>query len=314
MVEMGFAAGEHLLAHSSEPRGDRRWNRSLAQQVLRASRGRCCFVPDSGDAGGLHFVFAECFHVVVDTEQARSLQCLLTSMARARSTATWCMESLTWSFFWLSHLSHTDDVDAVQIPTPPQIRRRILRIQTFTLVWMTAEAVVALASAWQARSPALLGFGGDSFIELLSAAVVLWRFRDAHTDERTEKRTAQVGGILLLALAVFVIIASTAALLGYSEARTSPVGIVLLLVAAIVMPWLAAQKRHLAARTGSGALRADAAESALCGYMAWIALAGLIVNAGWGNHWADPLAALCLTPIIVREGWEAMQGKTCRDC
>jgi divalent metal cation (Fe/Co/Zn/Cd) transporter len=179
---------------------------------------------------------------------------------------------------------------------------------------MTAETVVALASAWQARSPALLGFGGDSFIELLSAAVVLWRFRDAHTDERTEKRTAQVGGILLLALAVFVIIASTAALLGYSEARTSPVGIVLLLVAAIVMPWLAAEKRHLAARTGSGALRADAAESALCGYMAWIALAGLIVNAGWGNHWADPLAALCLTPIIVREGWEAMQGKTCRDC
>ncbi len=235
-------------------------------------------------------------------------------MARSRSTATWSMEDLTWSFFWLSHLLHTDKVDAAQISTPPQIRRRILRIQTFTLVWMSAEAVVALASAWQARSPALLGFGGESFIELLSAAVVFWRFRDARTEERTEKRTAQVGGILLFVLAVFVAVASTAALLGYREARTSLVGIVLLLLAAIVMPWLAAEKRHLAARTGSGALRADAAESALCGYMAWIALAGLIVNAGWGNHWADPLAALCLTPILVREGWEAMQAKTCPDC
>lgn len=179
---------------------------------------------------------------------------------------------------------------------------------------MTTEAGVALASAWKARSPALLGFGGDSLIELLSAAVVFWRFRDARMEERTEKRSAQIGGILLFALAVFVVIASAAALLGYSEARTSLVGIVLLLLAAMVMPWLAKEKRHLAAKTGSGTLRADAAESALCGYMAWIALAGLVVNAVWKNHWTDPVAALCLTPLIVREGWEAMQGKTCRDC
>ena len=176
---------------------------------------------------------------------------------------------------------------------------------------MTAEAGVALASAWKARSPALLGFGGDSLIELLSAAVVLWRFRDARVDERTEKRTAQIAGILLFALAAFVGIASTVALLGYSEPRTSFVGIALLLLAAMIMPWLAAEKRHLAAQTGSGALRADAAESALCGYMAWIALAGLVVNAVWKNHWTDPVAALCLTPIIAREGWEAMRGKTC---
>jgi divalent metal cation (Fe/Co/Zn/Cd) transporter len=178
---------------------------------------------------------------------------------------------------------------------------------------MTAEAGVALASAWRARSPALLGFGGDSLIELLSAAVVFWRFRDERVDERTEKRTAQIAGILLFALAVFVVIDSAVALLGYSEVRTSPVGIVLLILAAMIMPWLAAEKRHLAAETGSGALRADAAESALCGYMAWIALAGLVVNATWKNHWTDPVAALCLTPLIMREGWEATHGKTCRD-
>ena len=179
---------------------------------------------------------------------------------------------------------------------------------------MTAEAGVALVSAWKARSPALLGFGGDSLIELLSAAVVFWRFRHARVAERTEERTAQIGGILLFTLAAFVVIASAVALLGYSEARPSPIGIVLLLLAAMVMPWLAAEKRHLAAKTGSGALRADAAESALCAYMAWIALAGLVVNAVWKNHWTDPLAALCLTPIILREGGEAIRGKTCQRC
>jgi len=202
-------------------------------------------------------------------------------------------------------------MDAAQISGPHQIRRRILWVQTFTIVWMTAEAGVALASAWKARSPALLGFGGDSLIELLSAAVVFWRFREARVDELTEKRTAQIGGSLLFALAAFVVIASAAALLGYSEPRTSLAGIVLLLLAAMVMPWLAAEKRHLAAQTGSAALRADAAESALCGYMAWIALAGLVINAVWKNHWTDPVAALCLTPIIAREGWEAIRGKTC---
>jgi divalent metal cation (Fe/Co/Zn/Cd) transporter len=214
----------------------------------------------------------------------------------------------------VSDISHNQRVDAAHISTAPQIRRRILWIQTFTVVWMTAEAGVALASAWKARSPALLGFGGDSLIELLSAAVVLWRFRDARVDERTEKRTAQIAGILLFALAAFVVIASASALLGYSEARPSPIGIVLLLLAAMIMPWLATEKRHLAAKTGSRALRADAAESALCGYMAWIALAGLVVNAVWTNHWTDPLAALCLTPIIVREAWEAIRGKACRGC
>jgi divalent metal cation (Fe/Co/Zn/Cd) transporter len=180
---------------------------------------------------------------------------------------------------------------------------------------MIAEAGVALAAAWGARSPALLGFGGDSLIELMSAAVVLWRFRDERVDvridERIEKRTAQIAGMLLFALAVFVVIASASALLGYSQPRTSLAGIVLLLLAAVVMPWLAAEKRTLSAKTGSGALRADAAESALCGYMAWIALAGLVVNAVWKSHWTDPAAALCLTPIIAREGWEAMRGKAC---
>jgi len=179
---------------------------------------------------------------------------------------------------------------------------------------MSAEAVVSLAAAWTARSPALLGFGGDSFIELLSAAVVYWRFRAEHAEPRLEQQSSRIAGGLLFALAAFVVIASAAALLRYSEARPSLVGIVLLLAAAVVMPWLARQKRGLSTITGSGALKADAAESAICGYMAWIALAGLVLNAVWKIKWADPLAALFLTPIIIREGRETVKGRTCEGC
>src|SRR5258708_24307163 len=104
-------------------------------------------------------------------------------------------------------------VQAADNFTPPQIWRRIFWIQTFTIVWMTAEAGVALASAWRARSPALLGFGGDSLIELLSAALVFWRFRRERVDEHTEKRTAQIAGIFLFALAVFRVIQPAASFL-----------------------------------------------------------------------------------------------------
>jgi divalent metal cation (Fe/Co/Zn/Cd) transporter len=110
-----------------------------------------------------------------------------------------------------------------------------------------------------------------------------------------------------------VAIASILALLGHVEARPSPVGIALLILAAVVMPWLARQKRRLSAATASAELRADAAESAICGYLALIALAGLLVNAIWRVSWADPVAALSLSPLIVREGWESMKGKPCCD-
>jgi divalent metal cation (Fe/Co/Zn/Cd) transporter len=85
----------------------------------------------------------------------------------------------------------------------------------------------------------------------------------------------------------------------------------LLILAAVVMPWLAKRKRRLSAATGSSALRADAAESAVCSYLSLIALAGLAVNAIWGVRWADPVAALALLPLIVGEGWEAMKGEPC---
>jgi divalent metal cation (Fe/Co/Zn/Cd) transporter len=178
---------------------------------------------------------------------------------------------------------------------------------------MSVEAVVSLFAAWRARSPALLAFGGDSAIELFSAAVVLWRFRTpAH--ENAELRAARVAGALLFALAAFVAITSVASLFGFNEPKPTFLGIAILVAAAVVMPWLAKEKRRLSGATGSAALRADAAQSALCAYLSLIALAGLAVNAIWRVKWADPIAALAVLPLIVWEGREAMRGKTCGCC
>jgi len=175
------------------------------------------------------------------------------------------------------------------------------------------EAALSLLAAWLAHSPALLAFGGDSAIELISAAAVLWRFR-ANANERAERRAGRITGALLFALTGFVILVAGLTLTGFSEPRTSYLGITVLMAAAAVMPWLAKEKRRLSAATSSAALRADAAESALCAYLSLIALAGLAVKAVWHIAWADPVAALASTPFIMFEGREAIRGKCCRGC
>jgi len=210
-----------------------------------------------------------------------------------------------------AHFIDNVDMSAKEKTIPAEVLRRVIFIQTLTLIWMGLEVVVSLGAAWIARSPALLAFGGDSAIELLSAAVVLWHFYSPSNREDTEERAGRIAGSLLFVLAAFVVTASVLTLLGHIEARPSPIGIVLLVLAAIIMPWLAAQKRQLSTSTASAALRADAAESAVCGYLALIALAGLVVNAVWKASWADPVAALALLPLILREGWKASNGKPC---
>jgi divalent metal cation (Fe/Co/Zn/Cd) transporter len=179
---------------------------------------------------------------------------------------------------------------------------------------MSVEALVSLLAAWRARSPALLAFGGDSAIELFSAAVVLWRFRASAAHEDAEKRAARVAGALLFALAAFVAVTSVTSLLGYSEPKPTFLGITILVAAAVIMPWLAKEKRRLSSATGSATLGADAAQSALCAYLSLIALAGLAINAIWHVGWADPIAALVVLPLIVWEGRETMRGKGCRGC
>ena len=201
----------------------------------------------------------------------------------------------------------------LQIASPDAIRQ-IQRVQTVTIVWMSVEASVSLFVAWRATSPALLAFGGDSAIELLSAVVVLWRFRVSDAYEDAERRAARVAGGLLFALAAFVAVTSITSLLGYGEPKPTFLGITIVVAAAVIMPWLAKEKRRLSGATGSAALRADAAQSALCAYLALIALAGLGINAIWHVKWADPVAALVVLPLIVWEGREAMRGKTCGGC
>jgi divalent metal cation (Fe/Co/Zn/Cd) transporter len=207
--------------------------------------------------------------------------------------------------------AHNINMSAEENTTPPEVLQRVIWIQTLTLIWMSIEAVLSLGAAWMARSPALLAFAGDSAVELLSVGVVFWRFCSPSHREHGEERASRIAGGLLFVLAAFVATTSVLTLSGHVEARPSPIGIALLVLAAMIMPWLAAQKRQLSTATASAALRADAAESAICGYLALIALAGLVVTEVWKVGWADPVAALALLPLIVREGWEARKGKPC---
>jgi divalent metal cation (Fe/Co/Zn/Cd) transporter len=137
--------------------------------------------------------------------------------------------------------------------------------------------------------------------------VVLWRFRSTTDAEKNEKLAARIAGSLLFAVGGLVIVTSGLSLLGYREPKPSVIGIILLIVAAIGMPWLASQKRRLATQTASASLRADATESALCGYLSLIALAGLLANATFHAPWADPVAALALVPLILKETWQAIR-------
>jgi divalent metal cation (Fe/Co/Zn/Cd) transporter len=192
-------------------------------------------------------------------------------------------------------------------------RKQIVSLQLITIAWMTVEAVVSIFAAIYAHSVALLGFGADSGIELASALIVLMRFKKV--SRISEKNAARITGFLLFALATFILAISILAFTNpHFRPEPSYLGIALLIAAAIVMPWLSSRKRSLAAKANSGALKADAVQSSMCAYLAWIALGGLLVNAIVKFSWADPMAALLLLPIVLREGWETIHGKSCHDC
>lgn len=192
-------------------------------------------------------------------------------------------------------------------------QKQILSLQLITILWMCAEASIAIFAALRAHSVVLLGFGADSGIELVSAFVVVLQFKKVwHVNET---KAARINGLLLFALAAFILGSS---ILAFTNPRFRPkasyLGIALLIAAGMFMPWLSTQKRKLAGKTNSGSLKADAIQSSMCAYLAWIALGGLLLNAIFKISWADPAAAVLLLPIILREGWEAIQGKLCADC
>lgn len=188
----------------------------------------------------------------------------------------------------------------------------IRRIQMITISWMLVEVVVSAVVAVHAHSIAVLGFGGDSMIELLSALAVLVRFSGKGL---SEQRTSRIAAVLLYSLAGFIVAASAFSMLKlWVPPQPSYLGIALLVSAAAVMPWLARRKRQLSIETGSSALAADAVQSSVCAWMAWISMAGLVFNALFGISWADPLAALAITPIIMKEAHDTWHERGCRCC
>lgn len=189
-------------------------------------------------------------------------------------------------------------------------RSRLILLQSVTLVWMLIECSVSLFSAVRAHSPALLAFGFDSFVELLSASLVVV----ALTPRFPRKRINRAAGTLLFVLAAIIGLTSILALAGKVQPEASPLGIAITVAALLVMPMLAWQKRKLARRTGNNALAADAVQSATCAYLALIALAGLILNAIFHIAWADSVAALAAVPILIVEGRRAMRGQSCDCC
>ena len=186
-----------------------------------------------------------------------------------------------------------------------------------TLALNSLEAIVALAAGLAAGSVALLGFGVDSLIELTAGVTALWRLSadfDPARRARVERTSLRIVGACFLALAVYVAYVAGRSLVLQERPAQSLPGIALAVLSLVSMPLLARAKRRVAVGMSSGALAADARQTALCGYLSAILLGGLLLNRALGWWWADPLAALCMLPIITKEGLEAFQGRSSCDC
>jgi divalent metal cation (Fe/Co/Zn/Cd) transporter len=188
----------------------------------------------------------------------------------------------------------------------------VLWLQGITLASMAIEAGISLYAASTSRSIALLAFGSDSLVELLSACVVLLSFGQRVFISRD--RAARWAGILLFILAGIVASSATRALSIGVAAEVSPSGIAIAVAALLVMPVLAWFKRKTGKKTGNRALTADAVQSATCAYLAAITLVGLLINAAFHIRWIDSVAALMVLPILLVEGKRALRGDPCTCC
>lgn len=190
------------------------------------------------------------------------------------------------------------------------LARRIRWLVAATISYNVIEAVVALGEGMRVSSAALVGFGLDSVIEVSSAAAVAWQFAGPDPEQR-EKTALRVIAWSFFALAAYVSIDAVRALFGYGEARHSTVGIVLASVSLVVMPVLSWAQRRAGRELGSRSAVADSKQTLLCTYLSAVLLAGLVLNSTLGWSWADPIAALVIAAVAVREGIEAWQGKSC---
>jgi divalent metal cation (Fe/Co/Zn/Cd) transporter len=190
------------------------------------------------------------------------------------------------------------------------LRRRVRLLVAATITYNVVEAVVALVAGTVASSVALIGFGLDSVIEVSSAAAVAWQFAGSDP-QRRERAALRVIGWSFFALAVYVSAEAVRALLGGGEADRSPVGIALVAVSVVVMPFLSLAQRRAGRELGSASAVADSKQTLLCTYLSAAVLVGLVLNAALGWWWADPVAALVLAVLAVREGRGALRGDAC---
>jgi divalent metal cation (Fe/Co/Zn/Cd) transporter len=198
------------------------------------------------------------------------------------------------------------------IAARPALLRRARLLEIFTIAWNSLEGIIAIGLGLLAGSIALVGFGIDSVIETSSGVILLWRLqggRNVEQDDAAERRALRLVGASLLALGVYVAGDAALSLARRDAPDASLAGIVLAAVSLLVMPLLARAKYRLAGQLDSEALRADGTQTIICAYLSAMLLAGLALNAQFGWWWADPVAALGMVPIILREGLEAWRGE-----
>ncbi|HET8643204.1 MAG TPA: cation transporter [Pseudonocardiaceae bacterium] len=203
-------------------------------------------------------------------------------------------------------------------PVPPPARRGLLNRRSLHLAYATAgynllEGIVAVAAGAAASSTALIGFGLDSFIEVSSALVIIWQFR-SRIPENRERLALRLIALSFFALAAWITVDAVRSFLGQGDAEPSPVGIGLAAVSVVVMPLLAWAKRRTGRELGSATVVADSTQTLLCTYLSAILLVGLGLNALFGWSWADPVAALVIAAVALREGVQAWRGEHCDDC
>lgn len=192
--------------------------------------------------------------------------------------------------------------------------RRGKRLEYFTIVWNSLEGLVAVLAGAFAGSISLVAFGIDSFIEVASGSALLWRiYSDADEAQRdqVERIALRIVGVCFFALALYVGWEAALDLLRREPPKHSLFGIIVACVSLVVMPVLSRAKRRLASDMGSPAMDADAKQTQFCVYLSVILLGGLLLNAAFGLWWADPLGALLMVPIILREGVQAVRARPC---
>lgn len=210
-----------------------------------------------------------------------------------------------------------DDTGSAAAPTArgaswQHAARQARLLSWLSLVYMAAEGAIAIIAAVIAGSVALLGFGLDSVIEGLASVIVVWRFTGSRTlSDTAEDRARRAVAITFFLLVPYIAYDAITTLIARDHAATSWLGIGLSIASLLVMPMLGAAKRRLGARLDSGATAGEGTQNLLCAYLAAAVLAGLLANTVLGWWWLDPVVALGIAGLAVREGMEAWRGDEC---